>query len=133
MVERLFRSRIHLQRGGTAVAELEQAAAFILADEAEARLPVTDMAVTRTQVAVEPAVGHGLPPAGFVLLFLDDSEHGPGMSILRRFRTGCRGKASRLGESWGFVAQECGMGSIKRPLLRGAVQERGDEKNPRTG
>ena len=66
MVERLLLDGIHRERGGTAVAKLNQASGFVLADEAEAVLAFSDVAVARAEVAVETAVGHRLPPARLV-------------------------------------------------------------------
>ena len=73
MVERLLLDRIHGQRRGASIAKLHQSPAFILADEAEAALPFPDVAMTRTQIAVQAAIGHRLPPAGFMDLGL---QHG---------------------------------------------------------
>ena len=72
MVERLLLDRIHRHGGWPPVAELQQASAFILADEAEAALAFSDVAMPRTKVTVETAVGHCLPPARLVNLGLHD-------------------------------------------------------------
>jgi hypothetical protein len=66
VIERLLLDRIHRQRGRPSVAELNQPSAFVLADKAEAVLTFSDMAMARAKIAVETAIGHGLPPAGFV-------------------------------------------------------------------
>ena len=66
MIERLLFDGIHRHGGGTAVAKLQQASAFVLADEAEAVLAFADVTVTRTEVAMQTAIGHGLPPTGFM-------------------------------------------------------------------
>ncbi len=70
VVQRLLLDRIHGNRRGASVAELQQPSAFILADEAEAVLAFADVAMARAKIAVETPVGHGLPPAGFVNLRL---------------------------------------------------------------
>ena len=68
MIERLLLDGIHGDRRGTSVAELQQASAFVLADKAEAVLAFSDVAVARTEIAVETPVGHRLPPARLVNL-----------------------------------------------------------------
>ena len=70
MVQRLLLDGIHRQRSGSAVAELNQPSAFVLADEAEAALAFADVAVPRAEVAMDAAVGHRLPPARLVDLGL---------------------------------------------------------------
>lgn len=66
MTEGLFLDGIDLESGGGGVAEAEEFAALIDADETEARLAGTDVAMARTEVAVETAIGIGRPPEGFV-------------------------------------------------------------------
>ena len=76
MIERLFFDRVDLNRGGRCVAETVKLAALIDADEAEAGLTVSDMAMARAKVAMHLAVGIDVPPAGFVERrgFLEDVE-----------------------------------------------------------
>jgi hypothetical protein len=69
MVERLFLDGIDLQRGRRSVSETEELPSLIYADEAEAGLPFTDVAVARAEVAVYAAFGDGFPPAAFVQSF----------------------------------------------------------------
>ena len=64
MIERLLLDGIDGDGGGAAVAELHEASGVILADEAEAVLAFADVTVTRTEVAVQTAVGHGSPTSG---------------------------------------------------------------------
>src|SRR5215469_8349545 len=66
MIERLLLDRIDRYGSRASVAQLQQAAVFIFADEAESVLAFADVAVTRTQVAVQTDIGHGLPPASFM-------------------------------------------------------------------
>jgi hypothetical protein len=66
MAERLFLDGVHLEGGGGSVAEAEEFAVLIDADEAEARLAGTDVAVARTEITVDAIVGFGSPPEGFV-------------------------------------------------------------------
>ena len=70
VVERLLLDRVHGNGRGPPIAELQQASAFVLADEAEAVLAFSDVAVARAQIAVETPVGHRLPPARLVSLRL---------------------------------------------------------------
>ena len=63
VVERLLLDRVNLQRGGLRVAQVVERAAAVHADEAEAHLPVADVAMPRAQVAVQLAVALGFPPA----------------------------------------------------------------------
>ena len=66
MAEGLFFDGINLQSGGRGIAEAEEFSALIDADETETGLAGADVAVARTEVAVEAAVGIGSPPEGFV-------------------------------------------------------------------
>jgi len=66
VAEGLFFDGIDLESGGGGVAEAEEFAALIDADETEAGLARADVAVARTEVAVKAAVGVGSPPEGFV-------------------------------------------------------------------
>jgi hypothetical protein len=63
MVERLLLDRIDREAGRSAVAELDQLPAAVLADEAEPGLTVGHPAVPRTERAQDAPVGLGLPPA----------------------------------------------------------------------
>jgi hypothetical protein len=74
MVQRFFFDGVNLKSGEGAVAEAEEFAALIDADEAEASLAGAQMAVTGAEVAVNSIVGLGLPPEGFVqgFGFLED-------------------------------------------------------------
>ena len=69
MIERLLFDRINLQRGERAVTQAIELAAAVHADKAEAGLAFADVAVARTQIAVNTAVGFGFPPAGLVQSF----------------------------------------------------------------
>jgi len=66
MAEGLFFDGIDLESGGRSVAEAEEFAALIDADETETGLAGADVAMARTEIAVEAAVGIGSPPEGFV-------------------------------------------------------------------
>src|ERR1700732_3094527 len=66
MVERLFLDGVDLQRGRTGVAEAVELAAPSRANEAESGLPVADVTMPRTEIAVEFSSGPRLPPASFV-------------------------------------------------------------------
>ncbi len=70
VAERLLLDGIHRDGSRPPVAELQQPSTFVLADEAEACLAFSHVAVSRAEVAVEAAVGHCLPPAGLVNLRL---------------------------------------------------------------
>src|SRR5271157_753895 len=85
MAERLFLDGIDLKSGGGSVAEAEEFAILVDADEAETRLAGADVAVARTEVAVDAVVGFGDPPEGFVKgrRGLEDLEVGHGAGILR--------------------------------------------------
>ena len=61
--ERLLFDGIDGEGGGASVAELHQFAVDVLADEAEAVLAGPDVAVARTEIAVDASVGERLPPA----------------------------------------------------------------------
>jgi hypothetical protein len=80
MAEGLFLDGIDLESGGGGVAEAEEFAALIDADETETGLAGADVAVARTEVAVDAVVGFGSPPEGFVEGggVLEDGELGHG-------------------------------------------------------
>jgi len=59
VAERLFFDGINLESGGRSIAEAEEFAALVDADETEAGLAGADVAVARTEVAVDAAVGIG--------------------------------------------------------------------------
>lgn len=84
MAEGLLFDGIDLECGGGGVAEAEEFAALIDADEAEAGLAGADVAVARAEVAVEAAVGIGSPPEGFVEGggFLEDLQFGHWLRLL---------------------------------------------------
>ena len=62
VVERLLLDGIDGEAGGAAVAERDQLAAFVLADEAEAGLPVAEPTVARAERAEELAARLLVPP-----------------------------------------------------------------------
>src|ERR1700683_4734479 len=74
MVQGFFLDRIDLQRGRVCIAQTVKLPALVCANETEARLPLADVAVPRTQVAVNLAVGLRVPPTRFVqaLRFVGD-------------------------------------------------------------
>ena len=84
MAEGLFLDGIDLESGGGGIAEAEELAAPIHADEAETGLAGADVAVARTEIAVEAAVGIGRPPEGFVEGggFLEDLQVRHGCGVL---------------------------------------------------
>jgi hypothetical protein len=55
-----------LQRGGRPVAKAVKFATAIHSDETEATLPIADVAMPRTQIAMDAAVRLALPPLRFV-------------------------------------------------------------------
>jgi hypothetical protein len=65
-----------LQRSGMGVTEAVEFASLGRANEAEAGLPLADVAVARAEVAVHFATGFKFPPASFVkcIGLLQDSE-----------------------------------------------------------
>jgi len=84
VAERLFFRWINLESGGRSIAEAEEFAALVDADETEAGLAGADVAVARTEVAVDAAVGIGSPPERFVEGggLLEDVEVGHGCGVL---------------------------------------------------
>ena len=66
VVEWLFLDGIDSYGSGPAIAKLHEPVLLILADETETVLTIADVAVSRAEVAVQTAIGHGLPPTGFV-------------------------------------------------------------------
>ena len=66
MVQRFFLDGINLQCGRMRVPEAVKLAALVRANEAEPSLPLADMAVPRTKIAVHLAAGLSLPPPRFV-------------------------------------------------------------------
>ena len=66
MIQGLFLDRIHGNRSRTPITELRQSSGFVLTNEAEAVLALTDVAMPGAEVAVEAPIGHGLPPLGIV-------------------------------------------------------------------
>jgi hypothetical protein len=84
VAEGLFLDGIHLERGGGGVAQAEEFAVLIDADEAEAGLAGADVTMARAEVTVDTVVGFGSPPEGFVEGggFLEDLEVGHGGCVL---------------------------------------------------
>src|SRR6202162_6090423 len=80
MVERLFLDGVNLQGGGRSVAQAVELAALVDADEAESRLALADVTVARAEIAMDPAAGLRLPPAGLVqrLRFLKELQFAHG-------------------------------------------------------
>jgi len=66
MVQRFFFNWIDLQRGGMSVTQAVKLAALVRADETEPGLPLPDVAVPRTQVAMHLTLVLRLPPSSFV-------------------------------------------------------------------
>jgi len=85
MAEGLFFDGINLESGRRGVAKAEEFAVLIDADETEAGLTGADVAVARTEVAVNTAIGIGSPPESFVegRGFFEDVEVGHWMRFLR--------------------------------------------------
>src|SRR5258708_7646690 len=69
MIQRLFFDGINLQGGRRAVSEAIEFSALIDADEAESRLTGPDVAMPRTEVAVDFPRRFQVPPAGFMQPF----------------------------------------------------------------
>jgi len=76
MIERFFFDGINLNRGRRRVAEAVKFSALINADETEAGLSVSDMAMARAEIAMHFAHGVEVPPTGFVerIGFLENVE-----------------------------------------------------------
>ena len=85
MAEGLLLDGINLESGGRSVAEAEEFAALIDADETETGLAGADVAMARTEIAMEAAIGIGRPPEGFVEGggFLEDLQFGHGLRLLK--------------------------------------------------
>ena len=66
MVQRFFLDGINLQRRRMRVPEAIKLAALVRANKAEPRLPLANMAVPRTKVAVHFAVRLSFPPSRFM-------------------------------------------------------------------
>lgn len=66
MVERLFLNGVDLDRRRGSVTQAVKLAAFVHADEAEASLPVADVAMAGTKITMRLIVGFRFPPTGFV-------------------------------------------------------------------
>jgi hypothetical protein len=82
MVEGLLLDRIHGDCGWPSIAELNEFAAFVFANEAESRLALANVAVTRTEITVEASVGHYFPPTRLVRRY-SLVLHGETVYILR--------------------------------------------------
>src|SRR5713101_3605748 len=76
MIQRFFLDGIDLQRRRRAVTQVVELAVLINANEAEASLTRTNMAMAGTEEAMDAAVSFRLPPTGLVqrLGFLEDLE-----------------------------------------------------------
>ena len=83
MVQRLLLDGINLNGGGRGVSQAVEFSALIDADEAEAGLTLSNVAVPRAEIAMDFAGGCGLPPTAFVerLRLLEDVQflHGSGL------------------------------------------------------
>src|SRR5271156_4322321 len=66
MVQRLFLDGINLHRRGMRVTQTVKFSAFVRANVAEPRLPLANMAMSRTKIAMHFAAGLRFPPARFV-------------------------------------------------------------------
>src|SRR5579863_707946 len=66
MIQRLLLDGINLHRRRMRVSQAVQLAALVHADEAEPRLPFPDVAVPRTQIAVQLAARQRFPPLRFM-------------------------------------------------------------------
>src|SRR2546422_4397302 len=127
MIERLLFHRIDLQRGGGGVAQAVEFSALVDADEAEAALPVADVAMPRAQIAMHLVARFGFPPPRFVqgFSFLEDLQllHRPSFAdfplaerlarastlcaatIIRRFVEELKDrKSTRLNSSHGYIS-----------------------------
>src|SRR5258707_12365052 len=86
MIQRLRFDGINLQWSGRAVSQAIELSVLIDADEAESRLTGPDVAMPRTEVAVDLPRRFQLPPAGFMKLFrlLEDLQlfHGSSSQII---------------------------------------------------
>jgi hypothetical protein len=84
MAEGLLLDGIHLESSGGTIAEAEEFAALIDADETKAGLAGADVAMARAEVTVEAAVGVGSPPEGLVELggLLEDLRSGHRLRLL---------------------------------------------------
>jgi hypothetical protein len=84
MVERLFFDGINLKGGWGSVAQAEEFAVLVDADETKTGLAGADVAVAGAEIAVDAVVGFGSPPEGFVEGggFLEDGNVGHGSCVL---------------------------------------------------
>src|SRR5690606_10115656 len=62
MVERLLLDRVDAEAGGAPVGGEHHPARLVLAHEAEPALPLVQLAVARTEVALHAPVGQRVPP-----------------------------------------------------------------------
>src|SRR6266404_49180 len=66
MIQRFFFNGIDLQRSGRTIAKAIKFATAVHADKTEATLPFANVAMPRTQVAMDAAVRLALPPLRFM-------------------------------------------------------------------
>jgi hypothetical protein len=66
MIQRFFFDWVDLQRSGRTIAQAVEFTATVDSDKTEAALPIANVAMPRTQVAMNAAVCFGLPPLRFV-------------------------------------------------------------------
>ena len=66
MIEGLFLDGVNLESGWSAIAKVEELAVLIDADETETGLAVANVAVSRTEIAMDTVTWFGFPPKSFV-------------------------------------------------------------------
>jgi hypothetical protein len=89
VIERLLLDRVHRNSSRTSVPELNQSSVLVFADKAEPRLPLREVAMSRTKITVETPIRHGFPPAGVVSSgFLQRGKHSYSLILLRLIEVG---------------------------------------------
>src|SRR3989441_12915075 len=123
MIERFLFHRIDLQRGGGGVAQAVEFSALVDADEAEAALPIADVAMPRAQIAMDLVARFGFPPPRFVqgFSFLEDLQllHRPSFADFP------------LTKKWARVSTLCAATIIRRFVAHGAKSEPGSDHSSR--
>src|SRR5438445_6179965 len=119
MIERLLFHRIDLQRGGGGVAQAVEFSALVDADEAEAALPIADVAMPRAEIAMHLVARFGLPPPRFVqgFSFLEDLQllHRPSFANFP------------LTKKWARVSTLCAATIIRRFVAPGVKSAPGSD------
>src|SRR5437879_3860455 len=123
MIERLLFHRVDLQRGEGGVAQAVEFSALVDADEAEAALPIADVAMPRTEIAMHLVARFGFPPPRFVqgFSFLEDLQflHRPSFANFP------------LTKKWARVSTLCAATIIRRFVAPGVKSAPGSDHSSR--